>query len=138
VERKDGIRGIARSRIRTCFCKFTRLEKTIMVQMRFSELSAPRQALIRQCQRTGFGKIVGFAVRECEPMLTTETEILFDVKLDGDDSSWPEQNLSDFELSREVVRLFAKLDTIRNVAVDYLEVRGGIPRRLVFKGPAKV
>jgi hypothetical protein len=59
------------------------------------------------------------------------------VKLDGDDGPRPEQDLSDFELSREVVRLFAKLDTVRNGVVELIEVRAGIPRRVVFKAPAK-
>jgi hypothetical protein len=107
-----------------------------MIQPRFSDLSAARQALIRQCQRIGFGKIVGFAVREREPVLTAETEIFFDVKLDGDDDPRPEQDLSDFELSRQVVRLFAKLDAIREGVVDHLEVRAGLPRRIVFKASA--
>jgi hypothetical protein len=106
--------------------------------MRFSELSAPRQALIRQCQRIVFGKIVGFAVRECEPLLTAETEVFFEVKLDGEDGLRPEKHLSDFELSREVVRLFAKLDTIREGLVEYLEIRAGIPRRIVFKAQAQL
>jgi hypothetical protein len=104
-----------------------------MGQQRFSEMSALRRALIRQCQRLGFGKIVGFVVRDGEPVMTPETEIFLDVKLDGDDSPRPEQDLSDFALGREVVRLFAELDTIRDGVVEHLEVRAGIPRRIVFK-----
>jgi hypothetical protein len=107
-----------------------------MDQLRFSKLSTPRQALLRQCQRIGFGKIVGFEVRECEPLLTAETEVFFDVKLDGDDGPRLEQNLSDFELRTEVVRLFAHMDSIRNAVVERLEVHDGIPRRMVTKALA--
>jgi len=81
----------------------------------------------------GFGEIAAFVVRDGEPVITPETEIFLDVKLDGDDSPRPELDLSDFVLSREVMRLFAKLDTIRSGVVKHLEVRAGIPRRMVFK-----
>jgi hypothetical protein len=104
-----------------------------MPQTRFSQLSTQRQALIRQCQQIGFGEIGRFLVRESEPVLTAETEVLFDVKLDRDDGQRLEQNLSDFEVSKEIVRLFSKLDAIGNAVVEHLEVRAGIPRRIVFK-----
>src|ERR1035437_9468986 len=54
-----------------------------MTQLRFSDLSAPRQAFIRQCQWMGFGKILGLAVCDCEPVFGPRTEVLLDVKLDG-------------------------------------------------------
>jgi hypothetical protein len=76
---------------------------------------------------------VRIVVRDREPVLTPETEIFYDVKLDGKDGPRPEQNLSDFELSREVVRLFAKLDAIRNGVVKRLDVHAGLPRRIVWK-----
>jgi hypothetical protein len=106
-----------------------------MAQSRFSQLSAPRQELIRQCQKIGFGEIGRFLVRDREPVLTPETEFLLDVKLDGDDGPRPEGNLNDFELRREVVLLFARLDAIRNGVVERLEVYAGLPRRIRFKAP---
>jgi hypothetical protein len=104
-----------------------------MPLLRFSELSAPRQALIRRCQTIRFGKIVRFSIRDREPVMLPETEVFLDVKLDGADDTRPEQGLGDFVLKSEVIRLFAQLDAIRNAAVERLEVRGGIPRRVVFK-----
>lgn len=111
------------------------LKKKSMVQVRFSEVSAPRQALIRHCQQIGFGEIGPFLVRDREPVLTPETEIFLDVKLDSDNAPRQEQQLSDFELSKEIVRLFSKLDAIGDGVVEHLEVRAGIPRRIVFKAP---
>ena len=107
-----------------------------MIHHRLSQLSARRQALIRQCQQIGFGKIVNFAVKEGDPVILAATEILIDVKLDADDSPRRERDLDDFELSAEVVRLLSKFDAIQNGIVDHLEVRAGIPRRLVLKCPA--
>jgi hypothetical protein len=108
-----------------------------MAKLRFAEVSAPRQALIRQCQRIGFGEIGPFQVRDREPVITSETEIFIDLKLDGHDGPRPEQNLSDFALSREVLWLLANLDAIRNGVVQQLEVRAGLPRRMVLKAPAQ-
>jgi hypothetical protein len=104
-----------------------------MVQVRFSEVSAPRQALIRHCQKIGFGKIGPFLVRDREPVLTPETEIFLDVKLDSDAAPRPERQLSDFALSQEIVRLLSKLDAFGDCVVEHLEVRAGIPRRIVLK-----
>jgi hypothetical protein len=106
-----------------------------MSELRFSELSAPRQALIRRCQTIGFGKIVRFSIRDREPVLLPETEVFRDVKLDGDDDPRPEQSLEDFVLKSEVIRLLAQLDAIRDGIVEHLEVRAGVPRRIVFKDP---
>jgi hypothetical protein len=59
-----------------------------MAFLRFSGLSAPRHALIRQCQLIAFGTIGPFSVRDCDPVLTGETEVLVDVKLDGAKPIW--------------------------------------------------
>ncbi len=107
-----------------------------MIQRRLSQVSARRRALVRQCQEIGFGKIVNFAVKEGDPIILAATEILIDVKLDADDSPRMELDLDDFELSAEVVRLFSRFDALRNGVVDHLEVRAGIPRRIVLKFPA--
>jgi hypothetical protein len=104
-----------------------------MAQLRFSELSGLRQAFIRQCQRMGFGKIVGLVVCDCEPVIGAQTEVLLDVKLDSAETRRPEQDLSDFVLCAEMVRLFHKLDAIRNGTIEHVEVRAGIPVRMIFK-----
>ena len=103
-----------------------------MSHPRFSGLSTQRQALIRRCQRIAFGKIAKFAVQDGEPLILPETEVFIDVKLDSDDVSRPELGLEDFDLPAEVVRLFAKMDAVRDGTVDHVEVRAGVPRRIVF------
>ena len=106
-----------------------------MVQVRLSDLSTPRQVFIRQCQRMGFGKIVGLAVRGGDPIFTEATQILIDVKLEADEGPRAEQQLGDFVLCAELVRLFRKLDTVRDGEINLVEVRTGIPRRIVLKAP---
>jgi hypothetical protein len=102
-----------------------------MTQLRFSELSGPRQALIRRCQRLGFGTLRNIEVRDREPTFGA-TEVIIDLKLDSDNAPRPEQNLSNFLVCDEIRRLFSMLDDFVNATVD-IEVRTGVPRRVFIK-----
>jgi hypothetical protein len=104
-----------------------------MAQLRFSELSAPRQAFIRRCQRLGFGTIRSLEVRDCEPVLGPKTEVLLDLKLNAEEELRAEQDLGDFVVPSEILRLLSRLDSIRDGNVEEIEVRAGVPRRMVFK-----
>jgi hypothetical protein len=104
-----------------------------MAQLRFSELSAPRQAFIRRCQRLGFGIIRGLEVRDCEPAIGPKTDVLLDLKLDSDEDSRAEQDLRDFVVCKEIRRLLSTLDSIRNGVIDQVEIRAGVPRRAIYK-----
>jgi hypothetical protein len=103
--------------------------------LRFSELSASRQALIRLCQITNYGQIQNLEIRYCEPALTPPPSVLVEIKLDGQEKARPESALPDFVLREEVCRLLARFDQLGNGFIDRIEVRGGIPRRVVFKTP---
>ena len=104
-----------------------------MAQLRFSDLSAPRQALVRRCQQLGFGTIRNLEIQDREPVFGPETEVIFDLKLDSDEMPRPEQSLSDFVICSEIQRLCAMLDTLGDGAIEDIEVRAGIPRRVHFK-----
>jgi len=101
--------------------------------LRLSELSPERQKLIRLCQSTNFGSIRGLEIRQGQPVFDPPPVLLIDLKLDGDDLPRPETNLTDFGLSQEVVRLMNRLNELVNTTIDILEVRAGIPRRVVFR-----
>jgi hypothetical protein len=102
--------------------------------MRFSQLSRPRQALVRFCQVLNFGKIQGLRLREAEPILNPPPVVLVETRLDLADEPRPEIELKDFELPDELLRLMARLDEIKNGTIE-LDVRGGVPRRLVAESP---
>jgi hypothetical protein len=59
--------------------------------------------------------------------------LLVDRKLDSDDPPRPEADLSDFVLSREVVRLMQELDERITTTIELIDIRAGIPRRVVFR-----
>jgi hypothetical protein len=104
---------------------------------RFSSLSYLRQGLLRLCQSINYGDISNLAVRDREPVLSDpECVALVDIKLDSEQHARPELGQSDFVLSTEVVRLMALLDTIQDGKISKLEIRAGIPRRVVWENRA--
>ena len=107
--------------------------RPIPARLRFSDLSAPRQRLLRLCQSINFGNIQDLHVRDREPAFSPPPLVLVDAKLDADEGPRPELDLTDFELSDEVRRLICRLDKIKNGTISRLEVRGGIPRRMIFE-----
>jgi hypothetical protein len=101
---------------------------------RFSNLSALRQGLARLCQSTNYGEINNLPVCDREPVLSDpQCVVLVDVKLDSEERPRQETDQSDFLLSAEVVRLMALLDKIQNGRISKLEIRAGIPRRVVWE-----
>jgi hypothetical protein len=103
--------------------------------VRFSELSVARQALVRLCQNINHGSIEGLQIEDSEPVFTPPPEILKDVKLDSDEGPRPEIDLQDFVLCSQVCRLMRELHELGTGIVERIEVRGGIPRRIVFRCP---
>ena len=101
--------------------------------LRFSQLSAPRQALVRLCQSTNYGCVRRLRVKDSDPVFDPLLQVLVDVKLDADEGPRLEVDLSDFVLRDEVCRLMARLDELGNGMIESIEVRAGIPRRAVIE-----
>jgi hypothetical protein len=100
---------------------------------RFSQLSASRQALVRLCQATNYGQIHHLEIRDGDPVLSPAPLILADIKLDSDEEPRSEVKLTDFVLRDEICRLMARLDELKDGTIERIEVRAGIPRRVVFE-----
>jgi len=100
---------------------------------RFSQLSASRQALVRLCQTANYAQIEQLQVKESEPVFDPAPVVLLDLKLDSDEMPRPELTLTDFTLTAEFCRLMDRLDALKNGIIERLEVRAGVPRRLLFQ-----
>jgi hypothetical protein len=100
--------------------------------IRFSQLSPSRQTLVRLCQSLNFGLIRCIHVRDASPVFDPMPVVLIDARLDADEKPRPEVELTDFVLRDEVCRLMARLDELKNGTIDRIEVRAGVPRRIVF------
>jgi len=103
--------------------------------IRFAQLSPARRTLVQMCQALNFGQIQGLRLRDAEPVLNPPPVALVETRLDLADEPRPEIELKDFELPDELCRLMARLDEIKNGMIERIEVRGGLPRRLVFESP---
>jgi hypothetical protein len=90
--------------------------------------------LVRLCQSINYGAIEDLKIEHSEPIFDPSPVILMDVKLDTDDGPRPEIDLSDFALCGEVRRLICQLHELGTGIIERLDVRGGIPRRIVLRG----
>lgn len=101
--------------------------------LRLSELSAPRQALVRLCQSIDYGQILDLQVCDREPVFNPPPTLLLDIKLDTDTTGRPESELADFALCDEVCRLVDRLDQMQTGQIQRIEVRAGIARRVLIQ-----
>ena len=102
--------------------------------VRFSQLSEARQLLIRLCQRINFGELRDIQVLDREPVFEA-SQVLVDRRLDGDETARVEAQIPDFELCDEFRRLLDQLDVIDQGRISRIEIRAGLPRRLLFESP---
>ena|ERR1039458_2262730 len=100
--------------------------------LRLSQLSASRQALVRLCQNINFGQIQDLHVRNSDPVWDPAPTVLSEIKLDIEEAPRPESELPDFKLSSQIQRLMHRLDQLTDGRIERIEVREGIPRRLVL------
>jgi hypothetical protein len=98
---------------------------------RLSQLSPARQTLVRLLQRVNFGELQNIRIQDGEPVFESTALTVLDVKLDKDEVPRLEIGLSDFALNAEVSRLMARLDEFQSGVIQRLEVRSGVPRRLI-------
>jgi len=103
---------------------------------RFSQLSPPRQALVRLFQSINFGRVEDLEIRRGEPVFSPPPLVLLDLKLDAVEEPRHEHGLRDFDLCEEIRRLVSRLDEIENGCIQRVEVRAGIPRRLIVEAQA--
>jgi len=85
------------------------------------------------CQVTNWGVIQSFDIRDSEPLLNPPPAVLIDVKLDSDEEARTELDLTEFVLRDEICRLMDWFDILKNARIERIEIRAGIPRRMVFE-----
>jgi hypothetical protein len=98
-----------------------------------SSLTTPQQRLLETLQKTNYGRIHDLQVRGGEPVLGPATRIVKDVKLGSTDTgARPELDSGDFLLKREHLELFEQLRRLGDGVVECIEVKGGLPFRLLI------
>lgn len=101
---------------------------------RKSSLSPARCRLLELMQSIGFGRIENMIVRGDEPVFRPPPYVVREFNLTSDDDADPEGATTDFELKAQVVRLFRLLDKLGDGLVELIEVKNGLPFKLVIEG----
>jgi len=101
-------------------------------------LTDAESALIRLIQKIRFGRIENFRLVDGEPILGAETELCTEYKLSGVEQ--PREEITDEEfLSMPHVRtMFKRFEEVRHGTVDYLDVRDGLPSKLMVRSKALI
>ena len=100
---------------------------------RLRDLSGPRQALLRLFQTINFGHVDGLEVRGGEPVFNPAPLVFIELKLDAEDDRREEHDLGNFDLRAEALRLLVELDGLGDGTIERIDVRYGIPRRMIVE-----
>lgn len=95
------------------------------------DLSARRTALLELMQSINFGRIEGLAILDGEPVLDPPPRVVREIKFGGENGPRAELDASDFVLKSQVVELFQHLDELADGTIDVIEVKHGLPFRMI-------
>jgi hypothetical protein len=101
-----------------------------------ASLSEPRRRLVELMQDLHFGRIEHLIVRAGDPVLEPPPRIVSDITCGGDNGPRPEREATDFPLKQQVRELFRQLDELDEGTIELLEVKHGLPFRLLVPRPS--
>jgi hypothetical protein len=94
-------------------------------------LSASRSTLLALMQRINFGRLEGLHFHDGEPVFDPTPRLQREIKFAGENGPHRHLSSADFLLKQQVVELFDYFDQQRDGVVDLLEVKHGLPFRMV-------
>jgi hypothetical protein len=103
-----------------------------------ASLSTGQRLVVEAMQRLWFGRIENMQVRNGEPILHSDPPPRFiqDIRLGTGDGLPPQlENAPNFILKAQVIELFERLGRVGQGTVAAIEVRHGLPFRLVIDQP---
>jgi hypothetical protein len=98
-----------------------------------SALSINRRRLVETMQTLNFGRIEALHIRAGEPAFSPAPRVTQDIKLGTENSPRPELDRVDFVLRSSVIEMFAHFEKLHDGTVAVIEVRHGLPFRLVLE-----
>jgi hypothetical protein len=99
---------------------------------RRSHLTPARRRLLLLMQEVNFGKIENLIVQHGEPVFVPAPRIIREIKLGGENGTRHESTIDDFALKAPVVELFDHLVQLDSGQIECLEIRHGLPQRLII------
>jgi hypothetical protein len=103
------------------------------VNLTKASLSEPRRRLLDLMQQLGFGRVEGLTVRNGEPVLEPSPRVIREHKFGGENGPRPERAAADFALKTQLVELFKAFDEFQDAAIAVLEVKHGLPFRMMVE-----
>ncbi len=94
-------------------------------------LSSNRARLLEMMQALNFGRIEHLCIAGGEPAFHPPPKVSRELKFGGENGARPELSLGDFVLKAEVRELFDAITEIRDGVIERIEVRHGLPFRMV-------
>ena len=105
-------------------------------QMLKGGLSWSRQRLVELMQDINFGRLDDVQVRNAEPQFDPFPEVVREIKFGGENGARPERRADDFLLKTQVVELFDYLDRAGDCRIETLEIKHGLPFRMLIREAA--
>lgn len=99
-------------------------------------LSPARRYLLELMQRYNFCRIENLEVHAGEPAFDPAPRVTQDIKLGAESGPRPELEKDDFLLREPVIELFEHLKRLGDGRIAVIEVKHGLPYRLVVEQPA--
>ena len=99
-------------------------------------LSPARRWLVETLQKLNFGRLEQLEVRDGEPIDSLTLEIVREIKFGGENGPRPELHTTDFLLKSQVIELLEHFDRVRDCHVDVLEIKHGLPFRMMVRETA--
>ena len=98
-----------------------------------SSLSHPGRRLVELMQRINFGRVEGVFVRRGEPVLDPPPRLVREVKFCAENGPRAETAKEDFALKAQVRELFAHMEAMGDGVISRIEVKHGLPFRMIFE-----
>lgn len=97
-----------------------------------ASLSPARRRLLELFQQVNFGRVERLSIQNGEPQLDPPPRVIREIKFGGENGPRAERDASDFVLKSQVVELFRYFDQVGNGTIDAIEVKHGLPFRMIL------
>ncbi len=99
-------------------------------------MSPARRRLVGLFQQLNFGRLEHLIVHNGEPVLDPLPQVVSEIKFGGENGPRSEPAAGDFTLKPHLIELFAHFDRIGNGVIETLEVKHGLPFRMLVRESA--
>jgi hypothetical protein len=95
-------------------------------------LSPARRRLIELFQQLNFGRVESLNLIDGEPVFEPPPRVVREIKFGGENGPRPERDAVDFSLKSHVVELLRFFDQLGEGTIETIEIRYGLPFRLIY------